>query len=376
MVRLDDQGQTLRRPDLGGHQQHPETTACCSRTARKQPQVEANALSREGMGRFRMPPLPGHSGNNRPTRFGHLHGSRPEDMSGSWLTSSSSYLIPSPKYFNFRETTMNDLSKSEIYDLQQCEVIIERGLATFVEVGTALLKIRDARLYRATYGTFENYCQERWGMTHGRARQLCSAAEVVMNVKSDTNGITPESERVARPLTSLPPDQQREAWSRVTEEYGQPTAAQVKQTVDDMFPRHEPMNGQGKLFEDAPKPQPWSESEYTRKEQVEAGETVTANMRTDHQLIAWAEEQGLYVKIDRHSIWGNPFLLDEDGDRDEVCDSYRRYLDDKPSLQRRYEDLIGKVLGCWCYPERCHGNVLIEQLDSTANEAERVGRHR
>lgn len=39
--------------------------------------------------------------------------------------------------------------------LEENEAIIERGLATFVEVGTALAEIRDNRLYRESHGTFE-----------------------------------------------------------------------------------------------------------------------------------------------------------------------------------------------------------------------------
>jgi hypothetical protein len=34
------------------------------------------------------------------------------------------------------------------------------------------------------------------------------------------------------------------------------------------------------------------------------------------------------------------------------------------------------VLGCWCYPDACHGNILIEQLEGVANDAERVGCHK
>lgn len=38
------------------------------------------------------------------------------------------------------------------------EQTIERGLNSFVEVGEALAKVRDLRLYRDEYGTFEELC--------------------------------------------------------------------------------------------------------------------------------------------------------------------------------------------------------------------------
>src|SRR5262245_47496389 len=144
-----------------------------------------------------------------------------------------------------------------------------------------------------------------------------------------------------------------------------PRSRGVERERDEMFPKRKPLD-------------PWSDSEYERKELVESGQTVVANMKTDLRLIAWAKENGLYVRIDRATVWGNPFILDEDGDRSEVCDSYRVYLQYKPSLQRRYEELRGKVLGCWCYPEQCHGDVLINEIEGGCSQDEpaRVGCHR
>lgn len=84
--------------------------------------------------------------------------------------------------------------------LADLEGVIERGLSTFVEVGEALLEIRDARLYRLTHGTFEAYCQERWGMTKTHANRTIAAAEVV---RLAPIGAKPESESVARELVPV-----------------------------------------------------------------------------------------------------------------------------------------------------------------------------
>jgi len=128
-----------------------------------------------------------------------------------------------------------DLTIVERDDLDQHEAVIEQGLQTFVEVGTALLEIRDGRLYRQTHATFEEYCRERWGFTDRRARMLISAAEVVSNIKSGTTvPILPDSERSIRPLTHLDPDTQREAWTKAvdTAPNGKVTAAHVQRVVD------------------------------------------------------------------------------------------------------------------------------------------------
>jgi|GEM_PF-1064392 len=106
----------------------------------------------------------------------------------------------------------------------------------------------------------------------------------------------------------------------------------------------------------------WTESEKERRAAVERGETVVANKKADRQLIRWASEKGHFLPIDRGTQWGNPFVVGEDGDRDTVCDSFEVYFNLKPSLQVKIPSLAGKVLGCWCFPERCHGNHLVEQL--------------
>lgn len=109
----------------------------------------------------------------------------------------------------------------------------------------------------------------------------------------------------------------------------------------------------------------WTESEKSRRTLVQCGETVVANKKTDRQLIRWASEHGHFLPIDRGTQWGNPFVVGEDGDRDTVCDSFEVYFNLKPSLQVKIPSLAGKVLGCWCYPERCHGNHLVDQVCAT-----------
>lgn len=127
-----------------------------------------------------------------------------------------------------------ELSPIELDELMRQELVIERGLKTFYEVGEALATIREKKLYRETYGTFEDYCQNKWGINSSRARQLIYGANVVDNLKSVTNvTLLPRSESQVRPLTTLKPDQQREAWEHTLYETNgeQPTAKQVDEVV-------------------------------------------------------------------------------------------------------------------------------------------------
>lgn len=84
---------------------------------------------------------------------------------------------------------------------------------TFYEVGDALQAIRDQRLYRATHGTFEDYCQQRWQMPRRYANRLILAANVMDNL--GPVGPKSDSESQVRPLTALPADQQVEAWQQI-----------------------------------------------------------------------------------------------------------------------------------------------------------------
>jgi hypothetical protein len=65
------------------------------------------------------------------------------------------------------------------------------------------------------------------------------------------------------------------------------------------------------------------------------------------------------VRVTRPSRWGNPFRVTAALPRDEAIRRYREHLRTRPDLvERARRELRGKVLGCWCAPEPCHGDVL------------------
>lgn len=79
----------------------------------------------------------------------------------------------------------------------------------------ALMQIRDSRLYRAEFGTFEAYCKGRWKMGIRHAQRLMASAGVIENTRP--TGRIPTTERQTRPLSKLPPKQQAEAWQEAVE---------------------------------------------------------------------------------------------------------------------------------------------------------------
>jgi phage N-6-adenine-methyltransferase len=110
------------------------------------------------------------------------------------------------------------------------ETVVQRGLATFVEVGSALAEIRDGRLYREEHSTFEAYCRSRWAMSKTHANRLVEAAEVTRLLAPI--GVSPANEAQARELAPLMgrPWEAAEAWrdaKAVAEERETPVTAEL-----------------------------------------------------------------------------------------------------------------------------------------------------
>jgi hypothetical protein len=76
------------------------------------------------------------------------------------------------------------------------------------------------------------------------------------------------------------------------------------------------------------------------------------------------------VYIGRPGPWGNPFVLNREADRPKVIAEYRNWLLTQPDLVARAQrELKDQVLGCWCAPKPCHGDVLARIVDGLDLEA-------
>lgn len=78
------------------------------------------------------------------------------------------------------------------------------------------------------------------------------------------------------------------------------------------------------------------------------------------------------VYIGRGGPFGNPFVIGaekdgKDGTREDVIRKFRDYFQQKlkmdPEFRKKVEGLRGKVLGCYCVPLDCHGQIIIDYLD-------------
>jgi len=72
------------------------------------------------------------------------------------------------------------------------------------------------------------------------------------------------------------------------------------------------------------------------------------------------------IRIDRTSPFGNRYEIGVDGDREQVIAKYRIWFYKKltdPSFRDKVLSLKSHVLGCWCKPLNCHGDVILEYLE-------------
>lgn len=74
------------------------------------------------------------------------------------------------------------------------------------------------------------------------------------------------------------------------------------------------------------------------------------------------------IYIGRGSKWGNPFVLNRNGDRMAVIEKHERWLADQRSLLRTIDELKGRDLICFCAPAGCHGDILLRLANASRDE--------
>ena len=115
-------------------------------------------------------------------------------------------------------------------DLIEQEKLIESGLKSFYEVGKALMEIRDKKLYKEKYSTFEIYCRDRWQMSRPRAYQLIEGSKIKEILSTIVDKI-PEGQ--ARELAKVEPEKQAEVYQTVIDKTeGKPTAKAIKKEIE------------------------------------------------------------------------------------------------------------------------------------------------
>jgi len=79
--------------------------------------------------------------------------------------------------------------------------------------------------------------------------------------------------------------------------------------------------------------------------------------------VVHCKKEAYDVYIRRPSKWSNPFKIPWDGSREDVINKYEAYIMSHPDLINSLPELQGKILGCWCKPKACHGDILVRMIE-------------
>jgi hypothetical protein len=67
------------------------------------------------------------------------------------------------------------------------------------------------------------------------------------------------------------------------------------------------------------------------------------------------------VYIGRPSVYGNPFIIGQDGTRDDVMRKFKKYALKNERVLKAIAALPKHaILGCYCKPKACHGDVIVK----------------
>jgi len=106
--------------------------------------------------------------------------------------------LPDP----YTATAEGRLSDREQADLATCEAALDNLRVAFWAAGKALQVIRDARLYRDTHATFEDYVEQRWDMSRSPAYRLIDAWPLAERLSPMGDKLNERQVRELLPLAS------------------------------------------------------------------------------------------------------------------------------------------------------------------------------
>lgn len=93
------------------------------------------------------------------------------------------------------------------------------------------------------------------------------------------------------------------------------------------------------------------------------------------KMVVHCQRAAYDVLIDRTTKWGNPFSHVRGrftraqfvvASRQKAIEAYEAWIKTQPHLMAALPELRGKVLGCWCAPLACHGDVLVRLANEGA----------
>jgi truncated hemoglobin YjbI len=104
---------------------------------------------------------------------------------------------------------LKPLSDGEEFELTDCEEKIEANLSGFWDCLFSFSKIRELKLWRKHYESFEEYCEQRWDITSRRMNQLIKAHEVKTSLPKEFAKLITNAAQAAA-VANVPEEQREE----------------------------------------------------------------------------------------------------------------------------------------------------------------------
>jgi hypothetical protein len=137
---------------------------------------------------------------------------------------------------------LKSLSPEDSIEFEKLNAIIDQGMESVFEVGSALVGVKTRKLYVPEFGTWKRYLKEKFSIGCPYASRLMRAAETVEQLKErlpiGNVSVLPVNETQVRPLLRLKElDDRALAWQKAVESSvdGKPIALDVTQAVSDLL---------------------------------------------------------------------------------------------------------------------------------------------
>lgn len=122
-----------------------------------------------------------------------------------------------------------ELTQKEESRFNELRVIVKSGLEIAFQSGVALAEIRDSKLYRKEFKTFEEFCRSEFKIARRRAYQLIDAARIFEELPENVQKIT-QNESHIRALSKIPRDDRMEILNKI-QNNGKITAEKISKSL-------------------------------------------------------------------------------------------------------------------------------------------------
>lgn len=127
---------------------------------------------------------------------------------------------------------MNNVPARKLARLETLEATIREGLTKFLEVGKALLLIKEEELYlEAGYTRWSDYCKERWGIPLAKANNYILLNEVAESLDVPDDRLPTAQAHLKQLALIDDPQLRKKAWAECLAKWAMPTAKDVASVV-------------------------------------------------------------------------------------------------------------------------------------------------